>query len=239
MPSEKTPPSLDDAGADGESVALLSRFARGDDSALGRLVEEEAPWLLARMRKRLPAHLQQRVGASDIVQATAIDLIAVRDRFENRGVHAFRKMLARIADLNLAKVLEREHAQKRDAARDRRGLQLGAAESARLFTMIAAEQTTPSEVMMRAERVQLLEQCYRFLSQPDQQILRCVDFDGMEYSAVAQQLGVGVDTARRRHSRAVQRLRRLVERANAKKVSASGQSVGEQDEENRKGTESC
>ena len=101
------------------SVELLRRFADGDESALEHLIEVEGARLLPYIERRLPAFLRRRVGASDILQNTVVDLLDVRERFEDRGVPAFRKMLNVMADLAIARAIERERAQKRDVGKDR------------------------------------------------------------------------------------------------------------------------
>lgn len=204
---EPTPLAPDAESATDE---LLRQFAAGDPSALGRLVERETPWLLKRLHRKLPAQLRQRVGASDVVQATAMDLIAVRDRFENRGVRAFRRMLAVIADQNLARVIEREFTQKRDA-----GCEVRAAGpwSEPLIERVAGHGTSPSEKLMRVERSELLSECFRFLGEPYRDIIRRVDFEEQSYEQVADDLAITVEAARKRHSRGLGQLRRLLDRA--------------------------
>lgn len=192
-----------------ETSELLYQFADGDDEALGQLVEQETPWLLARMDHRVPGYLKRRVGASDIVQATVIDLVTVRERFEHRGVTAFRKMLARMADLNLAKAIEFERAQKRDLGREFRNGS-SRAQSQRLLTALAAEEATPSEWLIHQELSQIVELSFGFLSESDQEVLRLRDAEGLGYEQISTQLRLDPATTRRRYSRAIERLRKLV-----------------------------
>lgn len=193
-----------------QTAELLHQFADGNDAALGQLVEQETPWLLARMDRRVPQYLKRRVGASDIVQATAIDLLAVRQRFENRGVNAFRNMLARMADLNLAKAIEFERAQKRDLGRELHNGSPRSAQSHRLLTALAADEATPSEWLINEELSQVVELSFRFLSESDQEMLRMREAEGLDYEQISTQLGIDPATTRRRYSRAIERLRKLV-----------------------------
>lgn len=199
--------------ADGSvSDELLRQFAAGDPAALGRLVERETPWLLKRLQRKLPARLRQRLGASDVVQATALDLLAVRDRFENRGVRAFRRMLAVIADQNLARVIEREFTQKRNAGCEV-AAGAGGSCSEPMLERVAGHGPSPSENLMRLERSELLSECFRFLSEPYRDMIKRIDFEEQSYEDVARTLAITVEAARKRHSRGLEQLRRLLDRA--------------------------
>jgi len=87
------------------SVELLRRFAEGDEAALERLVVKEGARLLPYIERRLPAWLRRRVGASDILQNTIVDLLDVREQFEDRGIPAFRRLLNVMAELALARAI--------------------------------------------------------------------------------------------------------------------------------------
>ena len=204
---DSTPPT----GKPKPSKELLSAFAEGDDSALGKLVENESPRLLKRIEARIPEHLRRRVGASDILQLTVVDLISVRQRFENQGVPAFRKMLARMADLTLARALQREHAKKRDLARERRPPPGFVAES-RPDTLAGLEgqKSTPSKEFVRQESAAVMKRGFARLSPQDQEIIRLVDYEEVEWDRVTEILGINRKAAQKRHSRAIARLRELV-----------------------------
>ena len=126
-----------------EAEELLTRFAQGDDSALGELVEKETPRILKRIRGKLPGRLRNRVGASDILQHTAANLVSIRNRFENRGLPAFRRMLNTIADNILLNTIERENADKRNVGREVRRAAAGESQPSELVARLAASQSTP------------------------------------------------------------------------------------------------
>ncbi|MFN0059577.1 MAG: sigma-70 family RNA polymerase sigma factor [Planctomycetota bacterium] len=192
-----------------ESKELLSRFARGDDSALGRLVELESPRLLRQIEARMPAQLKRRVGASDVLQLTAIDLLRVRERFQNLGLPAFRKMLSAMADLSLAKVLEQQRAQKRSIDREARGRAAPdtSASGGDLLDQVPGQHSTPSKELQRNERKGALRRAYAQLSADDREVIRLVDYQSLSFADAAGALGINEEAARRRHSRAVERLR--------------------------------
>jgi RNA polymerase sigma factor (sigma-70 family) len=193
------------------SEELLTRFAEGDDSALGRLLDREAPRIVGRMRARLPGDVRARLGGSDIMQLTALELIRMRERFDNRGVGAFRELVATIADHALSKAVVRERAQKRTPLRERPQMPTGSDESS--GRMPAAVDThTPSRDADRKESVDHLQACLEELMEADRSILRMIDYEDQSYAEVAEELGLSSAAVQKRHSRAVIRLRNLMKR---------------------------
>ncbi len=197
---------------DPDSVELLRRFAEGDESALERLVEKEGKRLLPYIERKLPAFLRRRVGASDILQNTIIDLIDVRDRFEDRGIPAFRRMLNVMADLALARAIERERAKKRDVGKDRGpGTLAGGTGSQDGLARLPDGGPTPSTELNREEDRERLARAFAELGEEDREILRLVDYEQVSYEEVAKRLGITAVAARKRHSRAVGKLRKQME----------------------------
>lgn len=210
-PKRSSPEPRSDAAprpdVDPESSHLLTRFAEGDDSALGRLVDREAPRLLRHIERQIPKDMKRRIGASDIVQLTAIDLMRVRERFENQGVPAFRKMLSTMANFVLARALERERAKKRDVHRERHAPAQESTAAEELVERIAAERSTPSQVVSKRESREQVKACFEQLSDIDREAIWLVDYEGRSHPEAARQLGITEEAFRKRHSRAVQNLR--------------------------------
>ncbi len=192
-----------------ESFELLSRFAGGDDAALGELLDREAPRIVGRMRARLPRDVRARLGGSDIMQLTALELIRIRERFDNQGVGAFRELVATIADHALSKAVDREHAQKRTPHRERRTTTRPADDSGPSPPGMV-DTHTPSREVNQQESVDRLQACLEELIEADRAILRLIDFEELSYAEAAEHLGLSVSSTQKRHSRAVTRLRRLM-----------------------------
>ena len=204
-PEDRFPPAEEQRSAD-----LLSRFARGDDDALGELVDRETPRILRRLRARMPRDLKARMGASDILQLTAADLVKLRGRFENLGVAAFRELVATIADRTMARAIKRERAEKRTPAKEAR---VSPADSGNPFDQLgAADSPTPSRTHGRTETVRKLQGCLARLSEQDRTVLRLLDYDELSCVEAAQHLGISVSAVQQRHSRAVARLGKLMHR---------------------------
>lgn len=203
-----TPPSSKDE----QARELLAAFAGGSDKALGRLLEGEKNWLLRRIRSRLPRGVERRVGGSDILQLTAINVMAARDRFSDQGLPAFRRFVATVADRVLADELKRESAQKRNWERQVHRPAEASTPGADPLEQIAALQTSPSEVVMRQEHLGLIKECFRKLGTLDRTIIRMIDYEQASYEDTSRVLDISQEAARQRHHRAVARLRNMVQR---------------------------
>ena len=193
---------------------LLSRLSRGDDAALGALIERETPHLRAFLRNKVPARLLRRVGISDIVQQTALKLVAARPRWTNQGAKAFRKLLELIAERTLINNLKHEHAQKRDLLRqEKTSLGRGTSSTGRRRSMsrLPGKDSTPSEILQRREKIEGVQACFALLSTQDQRIVRLIDHDQLRHAEAAKKLGISVEASRQRYRRAIARLKALFE----------------------------
>ena len=199
---------------DGEqrSAELLSRFARGDDEALGELVDRETPRILRRVRARMPRDLNARLGASDILQLTAADLVRLRGRFENLGVAAFREMVATITDRRMAQAIRSERRDKRTPAKEVRVRPADSGDSAcnPYDQLGAVDSHTPSRIHGRSETVEKLRACVARLSEPDRTVLQLLDYDELSCAEAAQCLSISISAVQQRHSRAIARLATLM-----------------------------
>ena len=163
----------------------------------------------ARAAARMKGRIRRRLGASDILQLAAADLVQLRDRFENQGMPAFREMVITIVDRTLANEIEREHAQKRTPLRERSGAgpRGGSMCSESPIEELAAITETPSRALDRKEQALRVQACYADLPAADREIIRLVDYENLSYREASARAGISVEAARQRHSRAIGRLR--------------------------------
>ncbi|MCA8962498.1 MAG: sigma-70 family RNA polymerase sigma factor, partial [Planctomycetes bacterium] len=186
---------------------LIARFAGGDDRAFEELISLESPWLLKRISGRIPAWLKRRFAPEDVLQSTVTDLLALRPSFENLGMKALRGLLAVIADRTLASRIAREHAQKRDARRDR-----AMPESTGGAATLRATSETPSRILSQKESEIVLLDCLAQLSSDDRLVILWIDYEGLDCASVAEILETTEGAVRQRHSRAIARLRDVAQR---------------------------
>jgi len=157
----------------------------------------------------MKGRIRRRLGASDILQLAAADLVQLRSRFENQGMPAFREMVITIVDRTLANEIEREHAQKRTPLRERTSARPpgGSERSGDSGADLGAVTETPSRALDRKERALRLQACYAELPAADREIIRLIDYDGLSYREASERVGISVEAARQRHSRAIGRMR--------------------------------
>jgi RNA polymerase sigma-70 factor (ECF subfamily) len=182
---------------------IADRFWRGDGDALGMLLEKEMPHLRRVLKEQAPKRLRHRLRLSDLVQETAIILAARRPRFENRGPGALRRLLRTIARRVLRGAVRREQAQKR--APDAVGQRLDAA-----ARWLADSASTASKRLLRKELLDGMRACCARLGEDERRIIQLVDYQELDLKEAARTLGLSHAAARKRHSRAVARLRQLM-----------------------------
>src|SRR5262245_6985429 len=100
-----------------DSRVLAERAARGDEHAVGEILERHLPALRFYVRVKASPALLEREHESDIVQSVCLELLEHAASFEFRGEAAFRQWLFTAA---LRKLVEKDrywNAGKRDAKR--------------------------------------------------------------------------------------------------------------------------
>ena len=190
----------------------LPEFAAGDEEAYGRLIHQELPRLRRPVEDRLGPDLRRRIDPSDVLQQAAIDVYKLRDKFEDRGLPAFRAWLKQVTMNNLNRLIEKELAQKRDPRKEkRRAHESGKSRSLDPLGHLAASISSPSAGVQREEALDLLERCLDMLGDDDRELLSWIDQDGLSYEESARRLSINIEATRRRHSRAISRLRKFAE----------------------------
>lgn len=194
--------------SDSDSIELLNKFADGDTIAFEQLIEKEFPPLRRGIEARLGPDIRRRIDPTDVFQQAALDVYRLRDDFDNRGLPAFRGWLKKIMMNNVNRLIEKELAQKRDPRREKRkAMEAGRSRSLDPLGNLSASISSPSAGLRREEDLELLRRCLDMLSDDDRQLLLWIDSEGKEYTEVARLLAINVDATRRRHSRAMARLR--------------------------------
>ncbi len=130
---------------------LIDRARDGDNSALGRLINQFRPYLWTLARSQLDSAVNVRADPSDVVQQTCLEI--------HRDFHTFRgnderELLAwfkQILHNNAANTI-RDHvrAKKRSADKDQ-SIDDAAGRASPLRNQLEAEQSTPSAELIRIE----------------------------------------------------------------------------------------
>jgi RNA polymerase sigma-70 factor (ECF subfamily) len=172
-----------------EVFDLIARARRGDEAALGRLLEANRASLLADAERQLRGRIAARVDSADIIQQTFLEAHRGFEGFEGQTELQFSSWLRTILNHNIAGQL-RDHTQvaKRDARRDRSlNDSFGGGEP--LWRTIVAAHSTPSQRAMRAEDSARLASALETLTADQREAVRLRHLEGWPLARIADRLG--------------------------------------------------
>ena len=191
-----------------ETRVLVERLRSGERAVLDPLLEQHEPYLRHVVEMRLDKRLRRRVGVSDVVQATQLDVI---QRIEDYLAHSdlpFRLWLRRAAHERLKRVwAENLNASKRDI---RREIPLPDKSSLCFVAKLAGPGPTPSQQAARGEQAEQVRLALAQLRDADREILLMRTVEGLPYDEIGYVLGIKPAAARKRRGRALLRLDRLL-----------------------------
>ncbi len=187
-----------------ELAALIDAARAGSVEALGLLFETARLQLLAAATRGLPERVRGKLGASDIVQQTALDAHrGIRD-YQGRSPAEFFGWLRRILDNNVADVVRRyEASQKRDVDRE---LSLDDPEARHWAHGIRPVTRRPDDSAVRREEMRAIEQALDRLSPDQRAVVWMRHWEGMPFDRIAERLGSTEGAARKLWLRGIERL---------------------------------
>ena len=165
--------------------------------------------LLARVQ--LPAKLQSKVTPSDIVQQTLLKAHEKRGQFRGGTEAELAGWLRRILANTLAETLRHLGRQQRDAALEQ-SLQASLDDSsAKLERWLAADQSSPSQHVMRQEQLVRLAQALAELPEDQRSVLELRHLQGMSIEDISHRLERSEASVAGLLRRGLQKLRDLLE----------------------------
>ncbi len=172
-----------------DTLALAEAAARGDEAAVGKLLELHLPELRAFVRLRAGALIRARESTSDIVQSVCREVLQNAERFRFPTETAFRQWLFTTALRKLVDRREHWQAAKRDHAREHPlGPEPGALSESRL---VAAYRrlSSPSGHAMAREEIERLESAFDELPEDYREVITLSRILGLSRAEIAQQMG--------------------------------------------------
>jgi RNA polymerase sigma-70 factor, ECF subfamily len=168
---------------------LAEAAARGDESAMGLLIERHLPGLRAFVRLRSGRTIRERESSSDIVQSVCREVIAHQDRFQYPSEQAFKQWLYATALRKISNRAEFWKMQKRDAARELR-VEAGTSQS-RDADLLACYATlsTPSRHAVAREEVERFEKAFEELSDEHREVITLAHMVGLSRAEIAAETG--------------------------------------------------
>ncbi len=196
-----------------DSTDLIARARRGDKGALNSLFDRHRDRLRRMVEVRLDTRLQARLDASDVVQEAYVDVAGRLDEYLRDPKLPLFLWLRLIVGERLMK-LHRHHlgTQMRDAGREvslYRGA-LPAASSAALAAQLLGRHTSPTQAILRAERILRLQEALNTLDPMDREILSLRHFEELTAAETARVLSIEESAAAKRYFRALKRLKEIL-----------------------------
>jgi RNA polymerase sigma-70 factor (ECF subfamily) len=194
----------------GDPAELIARLRAGDRAALNAMFERHRDRLRRMVEIRLDSRLKARLDASDVVQEAYLEVATRLDEYVRDPKLPPFLWLRLVVGERLMK-LHRHHlgAQMRDAGREVslfRGA-LPAASSAALAAQLLGRYTSPTQAILRAERILRLQEALNTLEPIDREILSLRHFEELTAAETARVLGIEESAAAKRYFRALKRLK--------------------------------
>lgn len=175
-----------------------------------RQVERYGDYLRLLAGLQLGPRLRAKLDESDVVQQALLQAHANRGQFQGRTEAEWLAWLRAILANAMAAAARRFGTEARDLGRERSleaGLELS---SSRLESMLAADQSTPSELASRGEEVLRLAKALASLSQDERRVVELHHLQGVPVAEVAVSLGRSRPAVAGLLFRGLKRLRELL-----------------------------
>jgi RNA polymerase sigma-70 factor (ECF subfamily) len=200
-----------------DDTELEARARGGDSAALAAFIERRRPQLTAYVERRLGPALRRKVEPADVVQETALSALrgAANTDLTDRELFGW---LCHLAEERIIDANRHFTAAKRDSGREvsmHGAGSSGGSSAAGLEEWLAASLTTPTQAATRNERQQRLEVALAALPAEGREVLRLRYGEGLPTKEIAGRIGKTDGAVRVMLSRAVQRLRELLDEGGA------------------------
>jgi RNA polymerase sigma-70 factor, ECF subfamily len=196
-----------------DSADLIECARAGNREALNCLLGQYRDRLRRMVEMRLDTRLQARFDASDVVQEAYVEVAERLDEYLRNPKLPLFLWLRLVVGERLMK-LHRHHlgTKMRDAGREVslfRGA-LPAASSAALAAQLLGRHTSPTQAVLRAERVLRLQEALNALEPFDREVLSLRHFEELSAAETARVLGIEESAAAKRYFRALNRLKEIL-----------------------------
>jgi RNA polymerase sigma-70 factor (ECF subfamily) len=196
-----------------ESEALLERAAGGDERARHELLSLHRDRLKRMIAVHLDRRLAARVDPSDIVQEALVDALGELSDYLRRRPLPVYPWLRQLAWERLLK-WHRAHitVQKRSVGREApHHLPLPEESAVQLAHRLVAAGTSPSRRLIRDELRRRVRAALEATPPRDREVLVMRHLEEMSAAEIAATLGITERAAKARHTRALERLRELLD----------------------------
>ena len=173
-------------------------------------IENYRDYLLLLVRLQMGTHLSAKLDSSDVVQQAILHAHERRAQFRGQTEGEWLAWLRAILANALAAAARRFDTQARDPARERSLDALLDRSSSRMEGLLAADQTSPSERVVRREELVLLARALARLPDDQRRIVELHYLRGLAVADVAEEIGRSRPAAVGLLFRGLRRLRELL-----------------------------
>ena len=191
-----------------DQEVLLEQARKGDDAALGDLIQELRGRLRRMVDLRLDQRLKGRCDASDVVQAASLDIVTRFPEWSKEPDMPFYRWCRFLTMQKLMETARRHlHSKARDANRDRGMAARPAVDSSLLAFDLTDPKTRPDGKAVKKEAHQRVLGILEGLDEIDREVLVMRHFEQMSNGEIAAELGLDKSAASKRYNRAIDRIR--------------------------------
>ncbi len=187
---------------------LLDRALQGDEDARRDLLELHREDLRRMVEARLDRRIAARVDASDVVQDALIEAARRLEHYLTERPLPYFAWLRQIAAERVIDTHRRHvSSQRRSILREEHGLEIPDESAVQLIARIFADDTSPSNRVVRKERNEQLTEALAALSARDREVLVMRHLEQLSTAAIAEALGISEGAVKARLLRGLLRLR--------------------------------
>jgi RNA polymerase sigma-70 factor (ECF subfamily) len=191
---------------------LLDQARKGDEQALGQLLESYRAYLTVLARVQIGRRLQGKVDAADVVQDAFLGAYRDFDQFRGTTEAEFLGWLRQVLAFVLANLVRHYQGTQRRDIRLERQLAVELDQSSHALDRgLMAAQSSPSQQAIRREQSVLLAEALARLPDDWRDLLILRHLEGLTFPEVAERLGRTLDSVKKQWPRALAKLRRLLE----------------------------
>lgn len=196
-----------------QTQTLLANARKGDDAAVGALLERHRESLRRLVRLRLDRRLAARIDASDVVQDVLLEASTRLSDYLRDPAMPFHLWLRSMARDRIIDMHRRHRAAEKRSVEKERPLHatFGDRSSLELAGALKDPELTPAAATLKKELEARFLAALDELGEDDRDILLMRHFEGLGNGEAAEALGLSPAAAGMRHLRALRRLREILE----------------------------
>jgi len=193
----------------GDPQVLLEQARKGNDVALGELLESYSRYLTLLARVQIGRRLQGKVDAGDVVQEVFLEAHRQIQQFRGTSEGELVAWLRRILAGQLALVLRKYLGTKGRDVRLERDLAVQLDQSSQVLDGgLVASHSTPSQHVSRREQAVILADALGQLPEDYREVIILRHLEALPFAEVAARMGRSEDSVQKLWVRALANLRR-------------------------------